>query len=315
MCEMIAHCVVGFLVRICASADGPTGWARSYAKSRRISAGSTFPSAARKLGIAVLNEESVRGHAPTLLTRQLALYLHVDDGIVLSDGTDSGRANSTMHELADSLEVAGFHVDDRTESAELEKVVGYELERHPARIRFPLRKSVMLQDSLRYLARGRFVHTGVLRSLTGLWIWGALLRREMLCVPHALFRFMDAFEDQLVPWWESARREVFVMASMVGMMTADVGAPLSNCVFAADAMGAGVDCGGFGIVAANVDSATARECLRVGLRPGCSVAKLSGEFHGSRRPDLVLQRATPFTKLPRPLFDGGTIWHLVELGR
>ncbi len=316
LCELIALRVVDTIEEMVRSGQGPTGWARSHEKTVRVSAWSTTPSASRPVGVAIPNEESARGRAPTLEDRQLSLYLHVDDAVILADGTTAGRADRVMHGIADGLQEAGFGVDDRSEDHQLEKVVGYELQRRPAKIRLPGAKSVLLEDALLYLGRAALADTHALRSVLGVWIWGALFRRDLLCIPHAVFRFLDTYPDRTVRWWESARREAFVMAAVVGLMSADVGAPLATCLFAADAIVASDDAGGYGLVAADVSAAVARDCLLVDLRPGKTVTKLSGEFSGAARPDEAFRRATPFTRLPRTLFrEDETEWHYVAAGR
>jgi hypothetical protein len=131
-----------------------------------------------------------------------------------------------------------------------------------------------------------------------------------------VFRFIDTLPDRTVEWWPSARREVQAMATVVPMMFADVGAPLSRVIFAGDAQGHSEgDNGGFGVVAADVSDQTVRECLLVGLRPGLSVTRLDGSFNGRARPDLEFRRGIPFTQLPRSLFNASCEWHDVEAGR
>jgi hypothetical protein len=101
---------------------------------------------------------------------------------------------------------------------------------------------------------------------------------------------------------------------MFAAMSADVGAPLARVIFASDAQWAGEgDDGGWGIVALDAGQECAVECLRVGLRPGLSVTKLSGEFKGSLRPDKALNRTTPFTRLPHTIFKDD--WIYVGHGR
>ena len=128
---------------------------------------------------------------------------------------------------------------------------------------------------------------------------------------------MDCYEGRRTTWWKSARAEVRTMATVVMVMAADVGAPLAPVLFASDAQGAGEgDDGGFGVVATDVDSATALECLRVGRRPGYSVTELSVEFTGLRSPDRAIQRNIPFTRLPRSIFNEELhTWHVLQAGR
>ena len=130
---------------------------------------------------------------------QLALCLHVDDGVIFTSGlpdqntaADHGRA--LMDKGADSLEEVGFVVTDRKVGLQLEKTVDYTWEAHPARLRTPPLKTHHLRTALRHQARGDWVHTGELRALLGVWIWAALVRRGTLSIPHAVFRSMEKFE-------------------------------------------------------------------------------------------------------------------------
>ena len=101
----------------------------------------------------------------------------------------------------------------KEKDGDVEKVVGYEVVRKPAEFRLLLRKMVLLREALLYLAGRPVVSTEVLRSLMGMWIFGALLRRELLSIPHSLFRFIDKHAGETIGWWPTARREVRTMAA------------------------------------------------------------------------------------------------------
>eukprot|EP00959_Pyramimonas_sp_CCMP1952_P098823 2066043-Pyramimonas_sp.AAC.1 len=62
----------------------------------------------------------------------VGFYLHIDDGLVMTDGQDHigsrGASNVFMHRAADDLVELGFKVSDRRESDEMDKVVGYEIQ-------------------------------------------------------------------------------------------------------------------------------------------------------------------------------------------
>ena len=247
--------------------------------------------------------------------RQLAGYLHVDDTLVMGDGSHAGITGKVMEELANGSESLGFLVPERLHDHQLEKVVGYSIDRRPAAFRLHLKKAAQLQDGLRRMVAAPMVRVDSLRSVIGVWIWGSLLRRELLSVPHSVFKFMDRCAGKCVRWWATARSEVQFMATLVAFMKAEVGAPLSPVLFASDAQGSGEgDHGGWGVVAMDIDMSTAEECLLVGLRPGLSISKLSGVFRGMKRPDLQIRRSTPFTKLPRHCLDADK-WHAVASGR
>ncbi len=257
-----------------------------------------------------------RGRAAVIEKGQAAFYLHVDDGVFIAErGTD--EAASQCISTVAALEEAGFDVPNVQSDAELLKVIGIEPERSPARLRLPADRAALLQSALRHMVSLAIVDVAVLRSLVGVWVWAALLRRDLLCIPAAIFKFMDAYEGQVTLWWRSARREAACMATAIGAFYADLGAPLAPVIFATDAMGAGdEDAGGFGIVAKNVGSCMARTCYELGRRPGYSVTKLSGEFTGLKSPHDQIFRRIPFTCLPRELLeDSGGCWKRADWGR
>ncbi len=156
-----------------------------------------------------------------------------------------------------------------------------------------------------------------LRSLVGVWIRAALLRRDLLSIPGVVFRFMEQFEGQVVRWWKTARREAACMATAGAAFYTDLGAPLAPVIFATDAMGAGeVDAGGYGIVAKDVEEPLARACFTLGRRPGYSVTKLSGEFTGLRRAQQPILRRVSFSRMPKRLLDApADDWKPVAWGR
>ncbi len=316
LCSFFASLIILTLLRFDETGSGPTGWMRSTPPSVRISSWSTRLSATSAKATATLNELAARGRAAVIEKGQAAFYLHVDDGVFIAErGTD--EAASRCISTVAALEEAGFDVPNVQADAELLKVIGIEPERSPARLRLPADRAAMLQSALRHLVSLAVVDVAVLRSLVGVWVWAALLRRDLLCIPAAIFKFMDAYEGQVTLWWRSARREAACMATAIGAFYADLGVPLAPVIFATDAMGASdEDAGGFGIVAKNVGSRLARTCYELGRRPGYSVTKLSGEFTGLKSPHDQIFRRIPFTCLPRELLEvSDDRWKRVDWGR
>eukprot|EP00959_Pyramimonas_sp_CCMP1952_P005305 111747-Pyramimonas_sp.AAC.1 len=80
-----------------------------------------------------------------------------------------------MHRAADDLVELGFKVADRRESNEMDKVVGYEIQQHPARLRLPAPKAAALCEAMLYLERRPWVSLDAVSSLLGVWVWAALL--------------------------------------------------------------------------------------------------------------------------------------------
>jgi hypothetical protein len=107
------------------------------------------------------------------------------------------------------------------------------------------------------------------------------------------------------------------MAELIVFMAVDFSLPAANVVFASDAQGAGgledADCGGYGIVAADVDAILVTDCWRASFAPGKSVTKLDGSLgtRWSSRADL--DPTVPFTRLPSSLFKRD--WTVLAFGR
>ena len=166
------------------------------------------------------------------------------------------------------------------------------------------------------MSAARTVHTEALRSLLGVYIWGALLRREVLCIPSAIFRLLERYPEQRLAPWASVRRELRAMARAVPMMYADLGAPPAPVYFAADAMGESEeDHGGWGVLVADMDDAIAKDFIDTGGSLGYTVARLDGEMSGLRGPEQEIRRTKPFSLLPDRVFKEDEDWTIVGHGR
>jgi len=316
LCEAMADMVLQTLLRMRAGSTGPTGalHLREHVAVPRIPAWSTW-AAQRGRGIVILNEASSRRQNVILDNKQSAVYVHVDDTVILSDGSMGPMfSDLILKEVVDGLEKVGFSVSQQERDKEVEKVVGYEVCRCPATFMLPKKKMVLLTEALKYVASCRKVNTRVLRALVGVWIFGALLRRELLSVPHSIFHFMEEHENMTVVWWQSAREEAIAMARLTCLMSCHVGAKLHSWIFATDAMGANeFDHGGYGIVTTKAMEKELAELVRSSETQGRVIAQL-GSLGGSKYPHKPLCPTVPFTLLPASLF-AQERWHLVEAGR
>ncbi len=155
-----------------------------------------------------------------------------------------------------------------------------------------------------------------MHSLLGIWLFGALLRRELLSVAFHIFHFVDT--DLLFRrWWKTARFKFLVMANLVPFIYSDVGAPASPIVFASDAQGSGelegADCGGFGIVAAELPLPAVPSAWRAGFAPGKSITRLDGTMGTRWKAHKTAAPATPFSRLPREFWEAD--WKVLAQGR
>ena len=267
---------------------------------------------------AVLNELAVTGGGMILRHGQRAFYLHVDDGLFAGINRLPENDPARLMELcANKLEKSNMMAPTRLVGDEVDKIVGYAPERHPARLRLDSRRRSLLYDSLNFLLRRARVHTGRLHSVIAIWVWGSLLRRELLAIPFAVFKMLAELPNQETRWWPSVRREVARMRDALLGMVADLGAPAPAIVYATDASGADrVDHGGFGIVASPVSPSLRDSCVLAGTRPGLTVANVNGDPGKLFSPGFQARPTAPFSVLPDALWsDPDREWTTLEAGR
>ena len=258
--------------------SGPGGWCRSTAVLRRP-LGATLSDSSGAPSIHVLNEAAEDNERVLLKKGDVAVYLHVDDGLYFSDCFfDPPRCDELMERCAEDLEKVGFVVPDRGHSEKTEKtLVGYVLDDRDAAFRLPPTKAHLLRESLQWLLLQTEVDVPVVHSLLGIWLWGALLRRPLLSIPESIFSFILKNEGRRLPLWPSVRRELQQMLRVVPAMYAKLNRPACPLLFATDAEGANdTDCGGWGMTVAWAGKDLVESCIRQGLRPARTICRLDG---------------------------------------
>ena len=316
LCRELAERIVRTLLWMREHDAGPTGALKEMDElaAPRITSWST-QALGNRGGVALLNEGSAKCFSTMLSSRQSAVYVHVDDTVLISDSAAEGlHSDELLDEVVGGLSSLGFEVSQQARDGQLEKVVGYEVVRHPASFRLPMKKQLLLKEAMLQVASAKKVQIDVLRSLMGMWIFGALLRRELLSIPHSVFHFIDEHQGEIATWWESARQEVRAMAVLVPYMSCHVGSKWGPWLFATDAMGQNdIDNGGFGIVATSLEEGEVASLLSQGEAPGLTVARLDS-VGGARHPEKMLKPTVPFTMLPQTFFREER-WSEVERGR
>ena len=103
------------------------------------------------VGLVLLPPGSTAGRP----TAQKAFYMHVDDTAAIATGNsvEEARRSATglMEWSATALVEAGFRVDNRHAAVDKQRIVGYEVEESPARLRAPAVKTVQVRAALLFI--------------------------------------------------------------------------------------------------------------------------------------------------------------------
>ena len=109
----------------------------------------------------------------------------------------------------------------------------------PARRRF-------LGEAMLSLARCRKVDVNIVASLMGLWVFGAILNRNILSITFHVYKFIERDRDSYIISWPSVREELVAMGNATVYMHCCLDHSLLQYIFATDAQGAGEgDYGGY----------------------------------------------------------------------
>ena len=76
--------------------------------------------------------------------------------------------------------------------------------------------------------------------LIGHCTWIALLRREVLAIFHAVYKFVRRYGDSFAPLWDACREEIRAFRGVMVLLESDWGAPWSRELWAYDACPSGM---------------------------------------------------------------------------
>ena len=318
LCLAFARCFLVAFARMKRDNTGPGGHLRKGFRKPRA----TCFSAKNKPGGAVtcLNEVAATGTPALIDDNSAGSYMHVDDGIFISTARQSQSVHSDklMHHCVDDLKALGFEVTDVREHGCTEKVVGYTPHPRKATLSLPEEKQALLHSSMSALLDAQYVPVDLISGVLGVWIWGALLNRDLLAIPCHVFEFVQYYQHKgCVAWWPSVKKEWIMMRDMLPYMKVDLSLPLANTIFASDAQGAGEvlgDHGGFGVVVTTVAQQVARDVFLTGAAPRKTVVSLDGNVDRIRHPERELRRVCPQTSVPQS-FLAAASWQDLSSGR
>jgi hypothetical protein len=205
-----------------------------------------------------------------------------------------------MHAVADTMEGWGMRVGQRSGPGQVDKYVGYVPRLSPARWELPDAKVIHLYEALTWLISYPIVKISFIDSVLGVWLWCALLQRDLLCIPASIFDMIRKNRGRSIHWWPSARAEARRMRDVLVLTYADVGAPLLRVLFSTDAMGAdeeGVDHGGYGICVRPASRQLMEHVFQYGGRMGKTVVSLDGKHRALKYPEKPLDATKPYSLL------------------
>ena len=76
-------------------------------------------------------------------------------------------------------------------------------------------KWVCLNGALLEMSSSAFVNANVLRSILGVWMFAALVRRDCISIPYHIFMFVDEYEGRTIRLPKIIREEILAMAAAV----------------------------------------------------------------------------------------------------
>lgn len=315
LCRVFASMLLAGLRKMQVAALGPTGFMRVEGAKPPTTCWSTDAKHGYKMGMHVLNEAVALRQRKVIDKCQGAVYLHVDDTVILTTTNAQTPADDLMQAIAEGYEQIGFVVPERVQNSDVIKVLGFEVNSEKGLFVLPLKKQILLHDALLHVAKNRWVDVEVLRMLVGVWMHGAQLNRDLMSMPFSTYQFIDRFEDQVAWMWKSVRNELHAMARGVWFMSCNINRPFSQILWASDAQGAGEgDMGGFGIVATTISREDVADICESAETWGRTVARVSGELSSAKNPFKELIPTVPFTLLPDSLFQQCR-WREIDSGR
>ena len=212
----------------------PMGWSHSVLLAQRAHEYSIYSAGLLKEADAVL-----RGHDVRL--DRLRHLIYVDDLILI--GTDRDEIAQLQQRYIEFMRSRGL-------PAKMSKVVlptadGLDvlgLEFNGRNFIYGARASKLLRlvHSTHAMLRNGFA-TGIeMASLVGKWTWVALVRRPVLAVLSAVYRFQRVADKRKFQIWPSVAHELRVLSSLAPLLIADLAMPFFDHAVASDASAVGL---------------------------------------------------------------------------
>jgi hypothetical protein len=170
--------------------------------------------------------------------------VYIDDHPVLAAPTHAAAAQALQAQASDCYVRAGL-VENAAKRCEVTdgpvKILGLLFHGAEGHIAPPPDDLFELCDRTERLAAADHVHVAELRSVTGQWLWYALLNRPFLSVFSAVFAFIIKHGDatDTVPTWDRLRAELRAAVGLAPLLVVDTRQRWCDYIVATDASDTG----------------------------------------------------------------------------
>ncbi|CAK0874830.1 unnamed protein product, partial [Prorocentrum cordatum] len=195
--------------------------------------------------------------APDVTGDGFGTAIYVDNAGVV--GTDDDVVRGMARRLYAQLAADGLQCKELEHGLPEAQFTGMTLDRASGRISVGHRRCWKVRLAIEGILDEGFCSGELLHRIVGHFTWSAILRRCLLSIPRAIYRFIDVAGHRRLRLWPAVSKELRWMMVLLPLAYADTKRPWATVVTASDSEGANaVDNGGFGIVNRNFPLETVR---------------------------------------------------------
>ena len=168
---------------------------------------------------------------------QVAEYHHIDDNLII--GGCLSKPALAAEQLVSRLKHMGFAVHDIEANDDIDKFIGYHINRYSGHICPVPRRLGILWSLLGRVVSWQYISPKFVEVLAGHWLWLAQLNRSCICIPFSAYHFINKHERsyELFLMWPGLRTELRCMRGALAFCQLGLVRDVVPCIGAADASG------------------------------------------------------------------------------
>ena len=218
---------------------------------------------------------------PPLQSHNILHAKYVDNFLVMSH--NPAEVERSCNTLTNKLNSHQLRVHECFGPVTSCSFVGLEFDGLKHTVRVSKRRTWRLALAIDHILNLSEVSGKTLEHILGHYTWAGLVRREALALVQACYSFIHAYRDQRAPLWDSVRRELRWMRSILPLLVASLDSQWSETVTCSDSSHLG-----FGVCETTWD----RELVR-------DVGSIAERWR-FRFEDHIAARKSALLSLPRP---------------